>query len=411
MDTTVTINVTANDRDRDGRIVRRTVRIVGAGPRHGRAGKQRNGTVIYTPDTGFSGQDTFRYRVKDNRGALSNRARVQVTVLAGTRPPVANDDTAATAIDTPVVINVVANDTDADGNLDPRSVAIATNPASGGLVNRFDGTVTYTPSTGFFGTDAFTYTVRDGRGATSNVATVTVTVNAGPVADGRPGSKRRDRSTRDPEWVGVVRSRRQYARVLLAVLEHTADQRTGRRRHREPREPGPQLHAGCGRGLRVGAQGHRWQSVRHGRRRHHRRRDGPRAAQRRRRPGSERRGLDRRHAEWKRQQRSRRRPGPLTFSGLSRTALGQHADHAITGATTAQPFFTPDLTGLYRLTLTVSDGALSGSDDVNINVTPVNVPPNANAGPDVVVQLGPPPQPPRSTAAPAMIQTISPIPR
>ena len=183
--------------------------------------------MIYTPNPGFSGQDTFRYRVKDNQGALSNRARVRVTVLPGARPPVANDDTAATAANTPVVINVVANDTDADGNLDPRSVAIATNPRNGGLVNRFDGTLTYTPSAGFFGTDAFAYTVRDGQGATSNVARVTVAVNAGPGRQrrpggrSRPGSKRRDRSTRDPERVGVVRSRRQYARVLLAVLERT----------------------------------------------------------------------------------------------------------------------------------------------------------------------------------------------
>jgi hypothetical protein len=51
----VTINFTAHDRDRDGRIVRKTVRIVGAGPRHGRAAKRRSGTVIYTPNPGFSG--------------------------------------------------------------------------------------------------------------------------------------------------------------------------------------------------------------------------------------------------------------------------------------------------------------------------------------------------------------------
>jgi hypothetical protein len=178
VDTSVTIDVTANDR---GRIARKTVSIVGAGPRHGRARvKRRNGKVIYTPNPGFSGQDKFKYRVEDNRGALSNKARVRVTV--GT--PVANNDTAATAIDTPVVINVVANDTAPDGNLDPQSVAIATNPASGGLVNHFDGTVTYTPSAGFFGTDDFAYTVNDGQGAASNVATVTVTV--GPVADAGP---------------------------------------------------------------------------------------------------------------------------------------------------------------------------------------------------------------------------------
>jgi len=176
MDTSVDINVTANDR----RIVPKTVRIVGL-PQHGRVGKpRRNGTVTYTPGSGFLGQDTFGYRGKDKRGRRSKRALVQVTVLPRTRPPVANNDTAATAINTPVVINVVANDIDSDRDLDPQSVAIATNPASGGLVNRFDGTVTYTPSAGFFGTDAFAYTVGDRQGAASNVATVTVTVTVQP---------------------------------------------------------------------------------------------------------------------------------------------------------------------------------------------------------------------------------------
>jgi hypothetical protein len=58
VDTSVTIPVTANDRDRDGGIARKTVRIVGAGPLNGRADKRRNGTVVYTPNPGFSGQDT-----------------------------------------------------------------------------------------------------------------------------------------------------------------------------------------------------------------------------------------------------------------------------------------------------------------------------------------------------------------
>ena len=176
MDMPVDINVTEND----SRIVRKTVSIVRF-PQHGRVGKpRRNGTVTYTPDSGFSGQDTFGYRGKDKRGRRSKRALVRVTVLPRARPPVANNDTAATAINTPVVINVVANDIDSDRDLDPQSVAIATNPASGGLVNRFDGTVTYTPSAGFFGTDAFAYTVGDRQGAASNVATVTVTVTVQP---------------------------------------------------------------------------------------------------------------------------------------------------------------------------------------------------------------------------------------
>jgi len=63
-------------------------------------------------------------------------------------------------------------------------------------------------------------------------------------------------------------------------------------------------------------------------------------------------------------------------------------DVDLTGANTATPSFTPDVTGLYRLTLTVSDGEFSDSDDVDINVTTPNVPPNANAGGDFTVQLG-----------------------
>jgi len=101
VNTRVTIPVTANDGDRDGRIVRKTVRIVGAGPRNGKAAVKRRGTVIYTPKRGISGRDTFRYQVEDNRGALSNKARVQVTV-----GPVADagpDRNAVTGI--PVILN------------------------------------------------------------------------------------------------------------------------------------------------------------------------------------------------------------------------------------------------------------------------------------------------------------------
>ena len=91
VDTSVTIPVTAND----SRIVPKTVRIVRR-PQNGRVGKpRRNGTVTYTPKPGFSGPDTFVYRGKDKRGRRSNRALVTVTV--GTRSPVANNDTAATA--------------------------------------------------------------------------------------------------------------------------------------------------------------------------------------------------------------------------------------------------------------------------------------------------------------------------
>src|SRR3990172_4187703 len=104
---------------------------------------------------------------------------VMNSVIVGNIPPAANDDAAVTNKYTPVDIDVVANDTDSDGTIDPTTVVIASNPANGAAESNGDGTVTYTPDAGFAGTDSFTSTVRDNDGAVSNEATVTVTVVSG----------------------------------------------------------------------------------------------------------------------------------------------------------------------------------------------------------------------------------------
>ncbi len=96
-------------------------------------------------------------------------------VEAANRPPVAYDDTATTVWQQPVRITVLANDSDPDDD-NPLTVTATTSPSRGSVIVNADGTVTYTPSTGFFGTDTFTYTISDGRGGTAT-ATVTVTVN------------------------------------------------------------------------------------------------------------------------------------------------------------------------------------------------------------------------------------------
>jgi hypothetical protein len=103
---------------------------------------------------------------------------------APNNPPVAVDDTAVTNQGAAVVLNVTANDTDDDGNIDPTTVTIVTGPNSGTVnVNATTGAVTYTPAATFFGTVSFTYTVNDNDGATSNVATVRVTVTPAPDQD------------------------------------------------------------------------------------------------------------------------------------------------------------------------------------------------------------------------------------
>jgi thermitase len=75
------------------------------------------------------------------------------------------------------VLTVLSNDSDADGNLAPSSVVVVSAPNKGGtVVVKSNGTVSYTPKKGYRGVETFTYNVKDSLGATSNTATVTITV-------------------------------------------------------------------------------------------------------------------------------------------------------------------------------------------------------------------------------------------
>jgi len=96
------------------------------------------------------------------------------TITPENRPPVANDDAIATLQDRSGSVNVLANDSDPDG--DGLLVTAVTQGAHGAVVVS-SGVATYTPAPGFVGDDSFTYTVDDGRGATAT-AVVIVTVNA-----------------------------------------------------------------------------------------------------------------------------------------------------------------------------------------------------------------------------------------
>ncbi len=79
-----------------------------------------------------------------------------------------------------MTVDVLANDSDPDG--DTLTIAAIMVPPNGAAAINPDGTVTYTPNTGFTGTDAFDYTIEDGFGG-SATATVTITVVAGPPVD------------------------------------------------------------------------------------------------------------------------------------------------------------------------------------------------------------------------------------
>jgi regulation of enolase protein 1 (concanavalin A-like superfamily) len=97
------------------------------------------------------------------------------------RPPIVVDDVAATAVGTPVVIDVLANDSDPDGALVPSSVTVVAGPEHGSTtVDPATGAVTYAPEDGFTGEDVFAYTVADDDGAVAGPATVTVSVDDDP---------------------------------------------------------------------------------------------------------------------------------------------------------------------------------------------------------------------------------------
>jgi predicted chitinase len=177
--TALSINVLSNDSDPDGSIDVRAVAIV-AKPSHGKVSvDSKTGVVKYTPAENYTGSDSFTYKVKDKSGAYSNIAKVSLTVTQPNRPPIAKDDTVTTAKNTLVNINILSNDKDTDGTINPATVAIVGAPKHGtASVNPTTGVVSYTPAANYSGPDAFTYKVKDNLGASSNVASVCVTVKA-----------------------------------------------------------------------------------------------------------------------------------------------------------------------------------------------------------------------------------------
>jgi hypothetical protein len=189
MNVPVVVNVVSNDTDDVG-VDASSVQVVSP-PSNGTSVPGGSGSVTYTPGEAFTGVDVFTYIVSDGQGAVSNVATVTVTVVAGNQPPVARDDAASTAVNVAVAVNVVSNDTD-DVGVDVASVQVVNLPLNGTAVPDGSGSVTYTPSGGFAGVDAFTYRVSDGQGIVSNTATVTVTVATGSVEaiidNGHPGT-------------------------------------------------------------------------------------------------------------------------------------------------------------------------------------------------------------------------------
>ncbi|MFC1547207.1 Ig-like domain-containing protein [Candidatus Neomarinimicrobiota bacterium] len=188
-DTPITIDVLANDSDVDGD----PLTIQNVTQANGIVHINPDGTLAYEPTPNFSGLDDFYYTVLDGNGGQAT-ATVTVTVVSENDAPIAVDDAAATDEDTPVTMDVLANDSDPDG--DALSVTDVTQGANGTASIEQDGTITYVPAPDFNGSDNFSYNISDGNGGSAS-ANVSVTINAvndAPVADIQSVSTNEDES-------------------------------------------------------------------------------------------------------------------------------------------------------------------------------------------------------------------------
>ncbi len=177
---TTTVAVLDNDTDADGTIDATTV-VITQRPSSGTASVNADGTIKYVSNGAEVTSDSFSYTVNDNTGATSNTAAVSVTVTPVNDAPSAVNDAATVAQRGTTTVAVLANDTDADGTIDATTVVITQRPSSGTASVNADGTIKYISNGAEVTSDSFSYTVNDNTGATSNTATVSVTVT--PVND------------------------------------------------------------------------------------------------------------------------------------------------------------------------------------------------------------------------------------
>jgi VCBS repeat-containing protein len=159
-------------------------------PSHGSVGILADGSVRFLPATDFSGTAEFRFTVSDGAGGTAT-ARATIAVTPVNDAPVARGDGPLTvhagASLTVSPATLLANDSDAEG--DSLAFLLAAGPAHGSLATLADGSLVYTPATGFAGSDSFTYQVSDSVLLSQVVAVVLEVHNDAPtLAAGDPSA-------------------------------------------------------------------------------------------------------------------------------------------------------------------------------------------------------------------------------
>jgi len=139
------------------------------------------GALTYQPNTNYTGADSFTFRTSDgtNTSAL---ATVSITVTAVNDAPIANNDFTGTPRNVPVTINVLANDSDVDGN----PISLFSQSTTNGTLSVVGTNLFFTPASNYVGSVVLTYTITDGNSAFATAfvfVNVTIGTNTPPVAN------------------------------------------------------------------------------------------------------------------------------------------------------------------------------------------------------------------------------------
>lgn len=186
VNTLVTVDVLANDSDRDETLPANTTLNITALPTNGNAvvNGANDGTIDYTPTSLLANQqDTFEYTITDSAGKVSLPGTVTITALAAPNAvPVANGFATNVNEDTSLTIDVTDTATDADSG-DVLAFATFQSPSAQNgnvIANGANTILTYTSPADYSGPDTISYSVTDTKDS-SSTATISITVN--PVND------------------------------------------------------------------------------------------------------------------------------------------------------------------------------------------------------------------------------------
>ena len=188
------LDVLANDSDGDGDPFALTA--VSMPDQGGTAVLSGTTHISYTPASGYFGVETFTYTIRDAGNAAAT-ATVTVTVGGVNDPPDAQDDTATTNEDTAVLVSVLANDSDPNGQT---VLLVSAGAPSYGTTAIVGQAVRYTPAQDVNGSDVFTYVASDGWLTGTGTVTVTIT----PVNDAPSFTKGADQTVAEDSAQHVV---------------------------------------------------------------------------------------------------------------------------------------------------------------------------------------------------------------